>query len=62
METELVDWKLDRESQTYINRWDKNVRLPVTMPRLSVTKPETPEEINSVLNDIAIHLRKRKKI
>jgi len=62
METELVDWTLDRSSQMYVNRWDKKVKLPVAVPRVSVLRPRTPEEINSVLNDVAIHLRRRKKI
>lgn len=62
METELVDWIHDSETKTYINRWDKNVSLPEKIPKLSVMKPETPEEINNVLNDIAIRLRARKKI
>ena len=62
METELVDWIYDQESKMYINRWDKKVKLPATIPKLSVLKPETPEEINKVLNDVAIHLRAKGKI
>lgn len=61
-ETEMVDWIYDHDTKMYINRWDKSVTLPEKIPKLSVLKPETPEEINNVLNDIAIRLRARKKI